>query len=301
MRAAAPGKLVLSGAYAVLFGAPAIVAAVDRYAIADTRRAASFVPEEVRAALGDRPAPYLDASALRSGGHKLGLGSSAAVLVAALAALTLDERGNLEDDALCQAVQPRALEAHARAQGGGSGADVAASAHGGIIVATRVGADLRVERLGASSLCFAAFASGRPASTRDLVRRVLDFSARDPSDFAGLMEPLKSAAKSASEAYRADAPEAFVSALAEQRQLLGELGNAASAAIVTDQVVSLAAIAERDGGAVLPSGAGGGDVILFAGPRQPSAALEEMARRAGLARLSLVLGARGVHALGAAT
>ena len=35
MRARAPGKLVLSGAYAVLEGAPALVAAVDRYAVAD--------------------------------------------------------------------------------------------------------------------------------------------------------------------------------------------------------------------------------------------------------------------------
>ena len=33
--ARAPGKVVLSGAYAVLEGAPALVAAVDRYVVAD--------------------------------------------------------------------------------------------------------------------------------------------------------------------------------------------------------------------------------------------------------------------------
>ncbi len=38
MIARAPGKIVISGAYAVREGAPAIVAAVDRYAVADGAR-----------------------------------------------------------------------------------------------------------------------------------------------------------------------------------------------------------------------------------------------------------------------
>ena len=61
MRARAPGKLVLSGAYAVLEGAPALVAAVDRYVVADTARAAELVTPEVRAAIGDAAAPWFDA------------------------------------------------------------------------------------------------------------------------------------------------------------------------------------------------------------------------------------------------
>ena len=50
-RARAPGKLVLSGAYAVLSGAPAIVTAVSRYVIADTSQLAELVTDEVAAAL----------------------------------------------------------------------------------------------------------------------------------------------------------------------------------------------------------------------------------------------------------
>src|ERR1700689_3835186 len=70
MRARAPGKLVLTGAYAVLEGAPAIVAAVDRYAVAD-----DAAPDEG------------DVRALHDGsGRKLGLGSSAASMVASEAA-----------------------------------------------------------------------------------------------------------------------------------------------------------------------------------------------------------------------
>src|SRR6185436_10440568 len=93
MIARAPGKVVLSGAYAVLEGAPAIVTAVDRYVTADTAKKPSLVTPEVRAALGDARAPGFDASALRKGDQKLGLGSSAAILVASLGAVTAAERG----------------------------------------------------------------------------------------------------------------------------------------------------------------------------------------------------------------
>src|SRR5579871_2078485 len=94
MRARAPGKLVLSGAYAVLEGAPCLVAAVDRYAVADAARPAPFVTDEVRAAVDAGvldAAPWFDASALRDRApdgtsRKLGLGSSAAILVASMAA-----------------------------------------------------------------------------------------------------------------------------------------------------------------------------------------------------------------------
>jgi phosphomevalonate kinase len=59
MIARAPGKLVLSGAYAVLEGAPALVAAIDRYAVADASRPTLRVTPEVREALVRRGALWL--------------------------------------------------------------------------------------------------------------------------------------------------------------------------------------------------------------------------------------------------
>ncbi len=53
MKARAPGKIVLSGAYSVLEGAVALVAAVDRYAWADTERQPALVTAEVRQAMDD--------------------------------------------------------------------------------------------------------------------------------------------------------------------------------------------------------------------------------------------------------
>ena len=100
MKARAPGKLVLSGAYAVLEGAPAIVTAVDRYVTADPARRAELVTPEVSVALGAEHAPWFDASELREDGEKLGLGSSAAIVVASLATRVLGELTVREQAAL---------------------------------------------------------------------------------------------------------------------------------------------------------------------------------------------------------
>ena len=71
MRAAAPDKLLLTGAYAVLEGAPAIVVAVDRYAIADTSRE-QVASIEVREALRNDAGPFVDATPLHDGASKIG-------------------------------------------------------------------------------------------------------------------------------------------------------------------------------------------------------------------------------------
>src|SRR5690606_33184654 len=93
------------------------------------------ITAEVRAALPQGPFPAFDASELRDGDRKLGLGSSAAILVAALGAVRGAE---FSDDAgLRRAIEAPALRAHREAQGGGSGIDVAASIHGGTLIARR--------------------------------------------------------------------------------------------------------------------------------------------------------------------
>jgi mevalonate kinase len=144
MIASAPGKLIVTGEYAVLDGAPAIVVAIDRRAIAQrnaTPRGSSpfllAVADEIAARRGAsheaaRAALEIsvDSTAFYHRLTKLGIGSSAAVTVAATA-LALGTANRDE-------VLAVALAAHARAQGPrgarGSGADIAASVHGGTIV-----------------------------------------------------------------------------------------------------------------------------------------------------------------------
>jgi phosphomevalonate kinase len=158
--ASAPGKLVVLGEYAVLDGAPALVMAVSRRCRATiapasgsacrlrTRAAGEATLDFARgiksgSALVDVltsrwPTPArafeadLDSTEFHAAGVKLGLGSSAAALVAFAGAYSayLRADGQPEPD-----LTPAALiDAHRAFQGGaGSGLDVAAALTGGVI------------------------------------------------------------------------------------------------------------------------------------------------------------------------
>jgi phosphomevalonate kinase len=295
MKAFAPGKLVLSGAYSVLEGAPAIVTAVDRYAEADSVRQAEWLTPEVRAALGDR-GPWFRSDALRSGGRKLGLGSSAAVLVASLGAVELERRGPLSDRALAQAVYERALDAHRRAQGGGSGVDVAASTFGGTLAFYREGDATRVVPMELpSDLFIEVWVSGVSASTPELLSRVRRLRDRDPARHTELMDAQAEAAGEALAALARRDVAALIQALARQLECLGGLGDASGAGIVTPSCRELGVMAEQERAAVIPSGAGGGDLLLFFGTQPASPELAARAHETGHERLELGLGARGLH------
>jgi phosphomevalonate kinase len=317
MKARAPGKLVLSGAYAVLRGAPAIVTAVDRYAEVDTAREPTFVTPEVAAALRALPgarAPWFDASALRDERGKLGLGSSAAIVVASLAALEAERSGDVES--LGERVLDAALVAHREAQGGGSGIDVAAAALGGTLLfrseaaatarsaqsshavqtTTHAGRTLRIESLPLPpNLHLEVWVMGEPASTAELVRQVLSLEARDPELFSRLLGAQTAAAVRAETALRARDARGLVDALAAQHEALSALGDASGAPIVTPAVRSLHERA-MPGATVLPSGAGGGDVSLYAGLAPSNAEFRKAAEELGLFLLEVELGARGAHA-----
>jgi phosphomevalonate kinase len=296
--ARAPGKLVLSGAYAVLSGAPALVVAVDRYATADSARSARFVTPEVKAALGEggRQAPEFDAENLRENGQKLGLGSSAAILVASLAALELDAEPALSDAELCARVYSRALHAHRTAQGGGSGVDVAASAHGGVLAARRNGAELALASVALpAGLHFRVWASPVSASTAAFLASIAAFAARDATAHRACIAAQAAAAEFVLSAAERGAASDFVAGIARQVGTLTALGDAAGAAIITAEFRELGALAASLGAAFLPAGAGGGDVAFYVGLAPPPAQFEVHAGSLGLTPVRLQLGARGVH------
>ncbi|WP_437617435.1 hypothetical protein [Sorangium sp. So ce1151] len=349
----APGKLVLSGAYAVLEGAPALVAAVDRYVIADPARPADLVTEEVQAAIDagalDR-AVWFDAAALRSAAsaapaagdaaalrsaassapaapaagppapaappleasRKLGLGSSAAILVATLAARAAARASTMATAAAAAAAvgQPMpawdtralfldALAAHRRAQGGGSGVDVAASVYGGVLCCQLgPGGELAVTPHALPGrLAVEVFASDASARTSDMLERVRALAASAPDAHRAL---LGAAAEGARAAVAAADVRALVAALDRQVDALAELGDRAGTPIVTPALRRLRPAAAAEGASLAPSGAGGGDVSIFVGAAPPSAAFLEAARASGLERVPMSLGAPGVHVLDAA-
>lgn len=299
MIARAPGKVVLAGAYAVLEGAPAWVAAVNRYVVADSRRTPSLVTPEVRAALHEaHAAPWFDARELRDAAtsRKLGLGSSAAILVASLAALELERSPELGDDALANRVFAPALRAHRAAQGGGSGIDVAASTFGGVLrlqrAAPEATPDVAARQL-PTGLTIAVWSSPEAAQTSTMVARVTALLRESDRECRAILSRLRAAAEACDSA---DSATTWLEICREQLAGLTALGARANLPIITPAMRAFQESVRDCSVVVLPSGAGGGDVILVMSQGPLEASVEPAGRALGLVPLDLSLGARGVHA-----
>jgi phosphomevalonate kinase len=313
--ARAPGKVFLTGEYAVLTGAPAVVVAVDRYAECRVTPLASgpSVVESLVEGCRERVAEQRDGDAgaiavalhvLRDrlasapqhvdvlvdsrpflvGRKKLGLGRSAATLAAAVAALL--GRDGADDVLTC------ALAANELFQDGrGSGADVAAAVHGGVIEARRTAAGLAVApRVLPAGLQLLVGWTGESASTLPLLER---FAAAGPSR---TLDRLAATAESAADAVgRGDAP-SLLAAVDRSAELLAELGREAGIPIVTPALERLVACARQVGAVAKPSGAGGGDcgIALVASAAQADAVRAAWGA-AGIVALPLDIAPDGVR------
>lgn len=280
--ASAPGKIVLAGEYAVLWDAPAICMAVNRRAVASVSRRSD---DQCRVTTpgfsgvdryrildavtdGVRP-PYdidLDTSAFMSNGRKTGIGSSAALTVALLAALEESED-----------VYRAALDAHARLQqGAGSGIDVAAAVHGGLLEyrqATRAVTGLDWPE----GLVFRVIWTGVPASTEAQLSKLAAQATR-PSRSALLL-----AAPRICEAWRSGDAGEILAAYVDYIGVLRQFSVDHDLGIFDAGHDELTDAAMVDGLVYKPAGAGGGDVgILFGRDGADLDAFLE--RRAGLVR-----------------
>ncbi len=258
----APGKLVLMGEYAVLDGAPALVLAVHRGVgcrvepggssrVIDTPGDDSFV----RAALdtiGGPPGRYrfFDVDPLDLPG-KPGFGGSAAATVAAVLA------GGGEG--------PEAYAIHQRVQGGGSGVDVAASLHGGLV---------RFEAGLVTALPVVrpvVVYSGKSAATGHRVAAYLGW-ARGRAAFV-------EASRTLVDGFALQP----IASFARAGDLLASMAASSGIDYLTPGLERIAALARQHGGAAKPSGAGGGDcaVALLPDP-EATLAFEGACQQAGL-------------------
>jgi len=280
VRVAAPGKLVLTGAYAVREGAPAIVVAVDRYAIVDVG-----------------PPGRVDVRPLYDrGGQKLGLGSSAAAAVAVLGAGAAVRGEDVRLAPVRAALFREARAVHDREQPGGSGVDIAASVYGGALRYVVRGGEATVRAVELpAGLVMRAFWSGTSARTSDLLARV---DATRGSGGAGeALSALGELAVEAADAIDAGDAVRFVGGAGSFGRALEHLGREADAPIVPPAFAELARVAAQERAAFLPSGAGGGDMGVWLGVAGPSDAFAGAAERLGLHPVDLAVDRGGVRVL----
>jgi phosphomevalonate kinase len=305
----APGKLFLAGEYAVLAAGTAVVAAVDRRAvarfvpggapstplIAEALKAVNRHCESQGLPLLDGTAE-VDSSALNENSRKLGLGSSAAATVAAVGAL-LDATGRDLQDWRHIALT-LSLRAHRAAQGGrGSGGDVAAAFFGGVIAYRRAGGDEPTVRPLPEILPgeLVVFGAGGPIATVDHLQAVERLAARDPQVHARRLREIAEAADAFIAAHERSDAEALIDAVFRSHQALDALGRAADLPIVTPGLAAAATAALELGGAAKPSGAGGGDVgIAFFADPDSAGAFRARASQLNLPILSIRTGAPGL-------
>lgn len=309
--ASAPGKLVLWGEYAVLDGAPAAVMALNRRAIATLEERPSgyalsssgftapsvSVPNpqsfadhpigalldallKVLPPLDHRPfSLHMDSSCFFQHSAKLGIGSSAATLVAVYGALARWHGLTVE--------LATAIHAHRSFQGSGSGLDVACALAGGVI-RFQNGESIPFEL--PARLKLRVISTRVAASSAEHVASFSQWRSLHP------MSPELASLKEASEALFHAAHEAH--AWQNYLQSLIALDKAAKLNIYTPTHMALADQAEQLGLLYKPCGAGGGDVgvLIALNTDEQVPAFEAAARTLGASVLPIGIDPAGLIA-----
>lgn len=295
IKTSAPGKVVLSGEYAVLNGAPAICMAVNRRATVSLHSiseeyhqvtAPGHVEEPRRFLVRDGVFGWLDSSDefelleqvwraakvdLEGGlelrldtsmfldsvsGSKTGIGSSAALSVALAYALHELDPGKADPLQV-------AHEGHLRFQGGlGSGVDIATSAAGELVkyrMSDRSVTNLTLPK----GLECRLFWSGSPASTGKKLER-LSSHGPQPSQ-----EALAYSARRMADAWQSGSANSVLDEYREYIRVLQEFSDDHGLDVFGTGHRELAALAQGAGLVYKPCGAGGGDIgILLADDSQ---------------------------------
>ncbi len=352
----APAKLVLTGEYAVLEpDALAVVAAVDRYTEAKLQPSADMRLTAPALELADAQAAYANGSwaliqphaqagfvsealsvslryleeggvtvspfhltlspALAEGGIKIGLGGSAAATVAATTAVLL-AHGIPAEPGL---VYRLGAIAHLRAQGSGSGIDVAASAYGGVLAFSSHHPEWLKARLAEEASIRALVEApwphlriipepwpagwhlmvgwtGKSASTPAYLKLVSALKESGDPRYAEFLDMMQASSHQLMRALETtDVVQAAQAVLAGREAML-LLGQALGVSLETPMLTCLAEAASSCRLAGKPSGAGGGDcgIALAFDPTQVES-LRKAWEAAGVRPLEMAIAPHGVQ------
>ncbi len=263
---------------------------------------------------------------------KLGLGTSAATSVAVIGAVLAAHGVAVDRPAYRRHALRLALVAHARAQGGrGSGIDVVASAHGGLVEYGRPDGSWlkRIERAAGGGtgpgmpppaltalqiargpwpglhvdplpiphgMRLLAGFTGAPVATGDAIAKIEAWRRDHAPEHDTFVRLSQRSTRGLAAALRKGDRGEVIANVALSRKALVYLGSHAGVAIETPALERLAAIAFDAGGAGKVSGAGGGDCgIAFAFDEGSARKIEEAWRAAGIAPIPLGIAPAGLQ------
>ncbi len=293
--ASAPGKIILSGEHAVVYGYPALLASVNRRLTVKLTSAPSPTPPRIQLlidsclqSLGVPPARISLAvtSRLPVGA---GMGSSAALATAASAALFYKYRRTWDLDR----INSLAFAAEKIFHGRPSGADNTISCFGGFLWYRKESDSFKTFSPVTGTLPpLLLINSGRPAeSTADMVSRVLALSHRRPQKTSAVFSRLEAVTREWLKIMLGESSAPFSEVIRDNEKLLEMLS------IVSPSTQTLIRQIERLGGAAKISGAGGfksaSGLILAYHPRP--AVLHRFALDHKLTVLPVKLGGPGVR------
>jgi hydroxymethylglutaryl-CoA reductase len=272
-RGRAPGKVILLGEHAVVYGHTAIAGSIDRH-VAVRVRTARRGRRATPARHGDRIGiDARTAAALRCAGALLevdtarldvsiasdlppavGLGSSAAVSVALVRALASFAARRLDDAAVCAA----ALELEKLFHGFPSGVDNSAATYGGLIAFQR-GSVRRLTALAPLRVVVALATA--PRQTRAVVAALRQRRARDRARHEALFTGIDALVREAEHAIGAGRFDLLGRLMDCNHELLRVLG------VSTPELDAMVDLAAAHGalGAKLTGGGGGGAIICLPG------------------------------------
>ena len=322
IHAAAPGKLVLCGEYAVLEGAPALVLAVDAHARVSLEDADDGAFRIVAPDVGVANAEFDFDARGRVHWNELGhaqqerlslvarivefFGAKQAPFHATIdtsdftfdgqklglgssAALTVALAG-----ALCARAQRESpklenlIALHREWQGSGSGVDVAASYSGGLSIYRLLDGDPAIENVRwPAALSGCCVWSGQAADTGAQLHRLSGWRAHAPAVYAQRMRGLAREAENAAAAIRKNDAAAVLHSLATYAHRLREFGNASGLNIFTEGHDALLTIAERNGVIYKPCGAGGDIGIALSEDEQRLEEFRRSLKSAGFHEIKL--------------
>jgi len=282
-----PGKVMLSGEYAVLYGGQAVMMPVPRFLKLRTieynseLKYSKVINEALNYRLpeiakiekeSDNFSVELDYSEffnLETKGHmvKLGLGSSAAEAVGIVKLRY--ERAGFDCSAAGDEILKHALAIHSQAQQGkGSGADVAACAVGQPIVFKNDSGQVSIVRKFRTEICggipLHLLWSGVPADTRDYVSKISKTLKNDEKARSKLDYLVKQADRLA-KLWFDGSPNKLYEVLDEFDNVISSIALLSGVDYKLPIHREISNWALKNGGRAKPTGAGGGDMILLIG------------------------------------